>query len=136
MIQSVWPLITPDPFDSREEADRLSIETAGATVDGSPFDWVRWGNLWKTRSHPRLPCDLLAASRPHLDGWWPNLMLAAGHRGTESYWQFDTYQGNHQHFPIDIVPEVISTMIRVYQMSSESVLWELGDVPEESGRSG
>ena len=125
MIRPVWHLITPDPCSSREVADRLSIAAAETAIRGSPFEWVRWGLLWKTRSHPMLPCDLLAGSRPHGDGWWPNLMLAAGHRGTERYWQFDTYQGENRHIPVDLMPEAINTMTRAYTISAESALWKL-----------
>lgn len=129
MIQPVWPLIAPDPCDSQETADRLGIAAAEAAVGESPFEWVRWGDLWKTRSHPYLPCDLLAGSRAHMGGWYPNLMLAAGVRGTERYWQFDTYQGDDRHIPTDLMPEAVNTMIRVYAMSSESAIWELDVTP-------
>ena len=127
MIRPLWPLINPDPCGSREEAEGLGVAAAEATIRESHFEWVRWGMLWKTRSHPQLPCDLLAGSRAHRDGWWPNLMLAAGHRGTERYWQFDTCQGEGQHIPVDVMPEAINTMIRVYVMSSESAVWDLTD---------
>lgn len=125
MIQPVWRLVTPDSCSSREEAERLSSAAAEAVIRESPFEWERWGRLWRTRSHPLLPCDLLAGSRVHLDGWWANLMLAAGHRGTERYWQFDTYQGDDRHIPLHVMPEALNTMIRVYAMSSESAVWEL-----------
>ncbi|MCQ3805648.1 MAG: transposase, partial [Acidimicrobiia bacterium] len=129
MLQPVWPLITPDPCKRREDAEGMSMAAAEATIRQSPFEWERWGKLWKTRSHPMLPCDLLAGSRSHLDGWWPNLMLAAGHRGAEAYWQFDTYQGNNQHIPMELIPEAINRMVRVYVMSAESAIWELDATP-------
>ncbi len=132
MLQPVWPLITPDPCESSEDAEDMSIAAAEATIWESPFEWERWGKLWKTRSHPLLPCDLLAGPRSHLGGWWPNLMLAAGHRGTEAYWQFDTYQGDDQHIPIELMPEAINTMIRAYVMSTESAIWELDATPIEA----
>ncbi|MCY3563573.1 MAG: hypothetical protein F4Z41_07765 [Acidimicrobiia bacterium] len=132
MLEPVWPVITPDPCADHEDAEAKSIAVAEATIQESPFEWERWGKLWKTRSHPLLPCDLLAGARPHLGGWWPNLMLAAGHRGAEAYWQFDTYQGNAQHIPTELMPEAINTMIRTYTMSAESVIWALDATPKEN----
>ena len=111
----------------------MGVEIAEEVTRLSPFEWERWGMLWETRSHPLLPCDVLVGSATHLDGWWPRLMLAAGHRGADRYWQFDTYQGNNEHIAADLVPEAINTMIRVYAMVSESSVWELGRESPDRG---
>ena len=63
-------------------------------------------------------------------------MLAAGVRGTERYWQFDTYRGEDQHIPVDLMPEAVNTIIRVYAMSSESAIWELDTAPLVTGTHG
>ena len=110
----------------------MGIAAAEDTTRESPLEWERWGKLWKTRSLPLLPCDLLVGVRSHLEGWWPSLMLAAGQRGTGAYWQFDTYRGNAQHILTELVPEAVNTMIRVYAMSAQSAIWDMDATPTDA----
>ena len=79
------------PVRSRHEAEEEAAEWLDWLVEHGEHGWIRTSRLG-LRAQPtqNLPCHLLAATMESGSGYMPFLMLMAGKKRRNRYWQYTT----------------------------------------------